>query len=132
MYTNLDKVGVTALASTLSTLRGVTAMLVLSPSSPIVARVGDVVNVTANVFDVDNANRDLSAATATMVLYTSAGSVAQASASASTSGTTLLTLTKSVDTTSYTPGLYTAVFTVAIGAETLHLNRAVQVSSLLE
>lgn len=107
-------------------------MLVISPNSPIAARVGDVVNITANVFDIDNANHDLSAATATMTLYTSAGSVAQASASASTSGTTLLTLTKSVDTTGYTPGLYTAVFTLTLGGETLHLNRAVQVSSLLE
>lgn len=76
---------------------------------------GEKKDLSVFVFDGSNPSVDLSTATATCAVYNSLGGVTVADGAATVTGTTVVTVTRIVDSTNIAPGAYRGVFTVTAG-----------------
>lgn len=70
------------------------------------------------VWDQQDTTTNLSAATATIAVYNSAGTATQSSGAATVSGTTVLTVYRDWATSGVTPGLYRVLVTVTYDSDT--------------
>jgi hypothetical protein len=72
--------------------------------------------VAIRVWDEQNPNTDLSAATATMAVYSMTGTATLTPGAATVTGTTMITVARLWDTSGVLPGCYRAEFVVTFGS----------------
>jgi len=76
---------------------------------------GEIKPLRCLIWDADDPDHDLSAATATITLYDSNDNVVLTEGSATVTGTTVITVSRTWDSTNATVGLYRALAKVVLG-----------------
>ena len=99
-------------------------------ASPSKLLLGSTRGVVIQAWDAIDQATDLTAATATIQIFDDTGTSVLSAGSATVSGSTLLSISRSWDTTSVTPGRYKVVTRVTFGGLVDILQHAVEVTTL--